>query len=67
MPTFCWAAVLDVCVQEFLLLGRSGLLLKQDYQKHERQIECNMQSAACFHTRTPCISLCSGKPLTWSL
>ena len=48
-------------LQEFLLLDRSGLLLKQDFQEHERRIECNMQSEASFHTRTPCVSLCYGK------
>ena len=48
-------------VQEFLLLDWSGLLLKQDFQEHERHIECNMQSEACFHARTPCISLCYGE------
>ena len=48
-------------MQEFLLLDHSGLLLKLNFQEHERQIECNMQAAACFHTRTPCVSLCYGE------
>lgn len=63
MPTFCCAGVLTGVTQEFLLLGRSGLLVKQDYQILERQIERNMQPAACFHTRTRCISLCPGELL----
>jgi len=51
-------------MQDCLLLDQSGLLLHLRHSRQERQIECNMHTAARFHMRTPAVSLCYGELLT---